>query len=82
MKCTHLGFNFIFITVFLDTITNGAKYSREDRVFSIFNIVKFPNDACYGSTYTGLCLSSVECSNKVILKLSNFTLLEILQLTE
>ena len=66
MKCTHLGFNFILITIFLD-ISNGAKNSRrEDKVFSLFNIVKFPNDACSGSSYTGICLSSAECSNKVI----------------
>ena len=42
-------------------------HNKNGRVFSLFNVVRFPNDACSGKSndYQGVCLTSSECSNKV-----------------
>ena len=67
MKCSNLGISMIYIILInLLNLAIGAKGGRrEDKVFSLFNIVRFPNSACSGDSYTGTCLTSTECSSKV-----------------
>ena len=67
MKCSNQGINMIYIIlIVLLNLAIGAKGGRrEDKVFSLFNIVRFPNSACSGDSYTGTCLTSTECSSKV-----------------
>ncbi len=42
---------------------------RAEKVFSLFNVVRFPNDPCSGTSnlYEGICLTASECSSKVSL---------------
>ena len=73
MKCTKQGLIVVFIILVLLNLAIGAKgiNRRKDKVFSLFNIVRFPNSACPGdNSYTGTCLTDKECSSKV--KLINF----------
>ncbi len=44
-----------------------ALVSKTGRVFSLFNVVRFPNDACSGTSdnFKGVCLTSTECTAKV-----------------
>ena len=67
MKCSNQGISMIYIIlIVLLNLAIGAKGGRrEDKVFSLFNIVRFPNSACSGDSYTGTCLTSTECSSKV-----------------
>ena len=67
MKCVNQGISVIYIIlIVLLNLAIGAKGGRrEDKVFSLFNIVRFPNSACSGDSYTGTCLTSTECSSKV-----------------
>merc|ERR1712241_995443 len=37
---------------------------REGKVLPIFQVVKFPNDVCSGSSYNGTCYTAEECSSK------------------
>merc|ERR1712241_118719 len=37
---------------------------REGKVLPIFQVVKFPNDICSGTTYNGTCYTAEECSSK------------------
>merc|ERR1711936_623619 len=37
---------------------------RESKVLPIFQVVKFPNDVCTGSSRNGTCYTSEECSTK------------------
>merc|ERR1711992_98296 len=37
---------------------------REGKVLPVFQVVRFPNDICAGSTRNGTCYTSEECSNK------------------
>merc|ERR1712001_659143 len=37
---------------------------REGKVLPIFQVVKFPNDICKGSSYNGTCYTSEECNSK------------------
>merc|ERR1711899_266607 len=37
---------------------------REPKVLPIFQVVKFPNDVCSGSSYNGTCYTAEECSSK------------------
>merc|ERR1712045_670409 len=37
---------------------------REGKVLPIFQVVKFPNDICSGSSYNGTCYTAEECSSK------------------
>ena len=56
----------IFIILVLSNLEIGAKGNRrKDKVFSLFNIVRFPNSACSGDSYTGTCLTATECTSKV-----------------
>jgi len=38
--------------------------SRDGKVLPIFQVVKFPNDVCTGSSRNGTCYTSEECSTK------------------
>merc|ERR1712223_2380369 len=38
---------------------------REGKVLPIFQVVKFPNDICSGSSYNGTCYTAEECSSSV-----------------
>jgi len=37
---------------------------REGKVLPIFQVVKFPNDICKGTSYNGTCYTAEECSSK------------------
>merc|ERR1712172_95774 len=37
---------------------------RDNKVLPIFQVVKFPNDVCTGSSRNGTCYTSEECSTK------------------
>ena len=42
----------------------GAEDGRADRVLSIFNVVRFPNDACgSASNLNGTCYTAEECTS-------------------
>merc|ERR1719491_1536813 len=38
--------------------------TREAKVLPIFQVVRFPNDVCSGTTRNGTCYTAEECSNK------------------
>ena len=67
MKCVNRDISVIYIIlIVLLNLAIGAKGGRrDDKVFSLFNIVRFPNSACSGDSYTGTCLTSTECLSKV-----------------
>jgi len=47
--------------------TNKTTTTRQEKVFSLFSIVQFPNSACTSSSSTysnGTCFTSSECSSK------------------
>merc|ERR1712241_220739 len=37
---------------------------REGKVIPIFQVVKFPNDVCKGTSYNGTCYTAEECNSK------------------
>jgi hypothetical protein len=37
---------------------------RDSKLLPIFQVVRFPNDVCTGTTYNGTCYTAEECSNK------------------
>ena len=42
----------------------GVAGEREDRQFSLFNVIKFPNDLCLGSgSLNGTCYTATECTS-------------------
>ena len=42
----------------------GASGERDDKQFSIFQVIKFPNDACIGAgSLNGTCYTSTECTS-------------------
>merc|ERR1712228_99770 len=43
---------------------NEVSSDREKKVLPVFQVVKFPNDICSGSSLNGTCYTSEECSNK------------------
>merc|ERR1712228_1015685 len=43
---------------------NEVSSDREKKVLPVFQVVKFPNDICAGSSLNGTCYTSEECSNK------------------
>jgi len=48
-------------------VTNTATQEKKGRIFSLFSIVQFPNDACGSTSGTfnnGTCYTSGECSSK------------------
>merc|ERR1719510_978507 len=38
--------------------------SRDDKVLPIFQVVRFPNDFCKGTTRNGTCFTAEECTSK------------------
>merc|ERR1712241_1639167 len=48
----------------LNDSINEVSSDREKKVLPVFQIVKFPNDICSGSSLNGTCYTSEECSNK------------------
>merc|ERR1712050_363095 len=48
----------------LENGTASEKALREGKVLPVFQVVKFPNDVCAGSTRNGTCYTAEECSNK------------------
>merc|ERR1712241_1355157 len=46
-----------------DSITEVSS-DREKKVLPVFQVVKFPNDICSGSSLNGTCYTSEECSSK------------------
>merc|ERR1711881_240273 len=38
--------------------------TRDGKILPIFQVVKFPNDVCTGSSRNGTCYTSEECSSK------------------
>merc|ERR1711953_419741 len=40
-----------------------SKEDRQDRFLSVFNVVKFPNDACDAGNKNGTCYTKDECDN-------------------
>jgi len=54
-----LGILTIFIIV--EAITEEE---REGKLLPIFQVVRFPNDVCSGTTRNGTCYTAEECSNK------------------
>jgi len=43
--------------------TDEAVNARDSRVLPVFQVVKFPNDICAGSTLNGTCYTAEECSS-------------------
>ena len=66
MEHTHILLTLIF-TCFMFNTSFGSD-PRKSKVFSLFNVVRFPNSACAGTSdsQTGTCLTSSECTTKVI----------------
>merc|ERR1719342_428370 len=57
--------SFIFSSVNIKNSTN-SKENRKERVFSLFSVVQFPNDACASTSGTysnGTCFTANECSS-------------------
>merc|ERR1719495_2878854 len=57
--------SFIFSSVNIKNSTN-SKENRKERVFSLFSVVQFPNDACASTSGTysnGTCFTASECSS-------------------
>ena len=67
---------YIILIVLLNLAIGAKGGRREDKVFSLFNIVRFPNSACSGDSYTGTCLTATECTSKVKLIYIFFIILE------
>jgi len=44
--------------------TSEQTSERNGKVLPVFQVVKFPNDNCVGSTMNGTCYTSEECSSK------------------
>jgi len=54
-------------TLIMATMNKSTLEERKGRVFSLFSIVQFPNDACRSTSGTysnGTCYTSGECSSK------------------
>merc|ERR1712241_522990 len=48
----------------LNESINEVSSDREKKVLPVFQVVKFPNDVCKGSSLNGTCYTSEECSTK------------------
>lgn len=51
-------------SAFGDGETNATATQRQDRVFSLFSVIRFPNTVCTGSTSNGTCYTAEECAGK------------------
>lgn len=58
----------LLLTHYSEPINAQIMERKGAKVFSLFNVVRFPNIACSGTsdTFTGVCLTSTECTTKVI----------------
>merc|ERR1719510_967631 len=55
----------IFTVVLSVAIAEEVQDSeRDDKVLPIFQVVRFPNDLCKGSTRNGTCFTAEECTSK------------------
>jgi len=52
------------VTVAQGTIEETEESNRFGKVLPIFQVVRFPNDVCTGTTRNGTCFTAEECSNK------------------
>merc|ERR1711936_1346968 len=52
------------LSVGKSTAEDDQVEEREAKVLPIFQVVKFPNDICKGSSKNGTCYTSEECSTK------------------
>jgi len=52
------------LTLVFYLFATGVSGEREDRQFSLFNVIKFPNDLCLGSgSLNGTCYTATECTS-------------------
>lgn len=55
----------VLLAFIVPLVTCNADNSRDEKLISTFQVVRFPNDGCVGSTTrNGTCYTSQECSNK------------------
>eukprot|EP00095_Tigriopus_kingsejongensis_P006201 maker-scaffold252_size238019-snap-gene-1.40 protein:Tk06201 transcript:maker-scaffold252_size238019-snap-gene-1.40-mRNA-1 annotation:"hypothetical protein TcasGA2_TC003271" len=54
----------VMLLGFICQRTTGEPLTREGKLFSMFNIVKFANDPCIGTSQNGTCYSPNECTAK------------------
>merc|ERR1711992_104754 len=52
------------ILISAETSEQKETSDRNGKVLPVFQVVKFPNDNCVGSTMNGTCYTSEECSSK------------------
>ena len=53
-----------FLSTFLSCVSGEEEEARGGKTLSVFNVVKFPNDACGASNgFNGTCYTSSECSS-------------------
>merc|ERR1711936_964341 len=52
------------LSVGKSTAEDDQVEEREAKVLPIFQVVKFPNDVCKGSSRNGTCYTKEECSSK------------------
>jgi len=60
---------FIIVTVFIllaniIEVKGSSEDGRLGKLLPIFQVVRFPNDVCAGTTRNGTCFTAEECSNK------------------
>jgi len=56
-------FAFQIALVISDDSIDEESTDRKAKVLPIFQVVRFPNDLCTGSSYNGTCYTAEECSN-------------------
>jgi len=72
ISCSSHLFNaylfFVFINLINTTrseeVNNETPQNRNGRFFSMFEIIKFPNNDCPGDSKTGTCYTSAECDDR------------------
>merc|ERR1711971_825311 len=52
------------IVAILVCSSRAEESNREEKVLPIFQVVKFPNDVCKGTSRNGTCYTAEECSTK------------------
>merc|ERR1711894_298880 len=61
----NLIYSVLLLACFLHFTSAEDTESRDEKLISTFQIVRFPNDACVGSnSRNGTCYTSAECSDK------------------
>merc|ERR1712038_2033376 len=56
-----LGLQAAFLLA-LAVSASAQEGTRDEKLISLFNIVKFPNDVCAGGTRNGTCYTAEECT--------------------